>query len=305
VTVIEAFIEVARAIVGFTETLDRRRVDIAADELAAEAKAGGQHAEAPRRWIDHLISRQRDGNDQALNQTLSLDLRVDLAIDLFGPGARNAVVAPSPGVDRWLLQHQHIVAAPPYTLALAETQAVPGDAVDRLQAVDNAQVVGLAKPVGVHPPHAVAAWHQHARDLATAGVDIVLAHGRKLAAFALARPFAPERQFIEHAPVLRVEERKRGAGVGQRCQQLERVPALGDITLWQRCDPERPFCPCGCGGGRARAPGHRRLSRAGTSPRAGSVCATGGAFAGVSRGCHVATTPPPSPRGRAHVMAAS
>jgi hypothetical protein len=95
---------------------------------------------------------------------------------------------------------------------------VPGNEIDGFQAIVDALVMRLAKSKRVNPEHKISSGHQHARDLSAAGIDVVLSHRRQRSTTFLASAFVAELQFVEHAPVLRIEEHHRHAGVGQRTQ---------------------------------------------------------------------------------------
>jgi len=102
------------------------------------------HDKGPGSWINNEVPRLGNGGDQPRDQANWFDVRVKLPIDLLGPAIQDPVILPAPGADWGLLQDELIVAAPAGAFAHADTQAIPGDQIDRLDGVDDSEMVGLA-----------------------------------------------------------------------------------------------------------------------------------------------------------------
>src|SRR5215472_13016604 len=93
-------------------------------------------------------------------------------------------------------------------------------------------MVRLDQAISVEPAHEIAAFLEDAGALDAAGVDVVLAHRRQGSASPLAFTLVAEFQLVEHAAMLRIKEHQRRAGVRQRPQQDERIPALRNIQSY-------------------------------------------------------------------------
>src|SRR5262249_41517431 len=129
------------------------------------------------------------------------------AVDLLGPARWDAVVAPRGlGAQRWLLQHQQIIASPPRAIAIARAQVVPSNQINALENVGDTEVVAFAQVEGVAPAQQIGARREHPRRFSAALVDVVAGHCRQREATLLPRPFVAESQLVEHAAILRVEE---------------------------------------------------------------------------------------------------
>src|SRR5262249_6389481 len=144
---------------------------------------------------------------------------MSLAVDLLGPARSDAVVAPRGlGAQRWLLQHQQIIASPPRAIAIARAQVVPSNQIDALEDVGDTEVVAFAQVERVAPAQQVGARRTPPRLSSVTLVYVVAGHCPQREASLLPRPFVAVLQLFQHAAVLRVEEDQRRAAVRQRSQ---------------------------------------------------------------------------------------
>ena len=193
--------------------------DVTADEVAPHIVADAHHDERTGGRVDDQVARRCDGADQPRDQAGRLRVGMSFAVDLLGPARWDAVVAPHGlGAQRWLLQHQQIIASPPRAIAIARAQVVPSNQIGALENVGDTEVVAFAQVERVAPAQQVGARREHPRRFPAALVDVAAGHCRQRETSLLPRPFVAVLQLVQHAAVLRVEEDQRRAAVRERSQ---------------------------------------------------------------------------------------
>jgi hypothetical protein len=96
----------SQAVVSMAEPLKVGLVgNVAADEFAAELLGGVHDDEAAGGRVNNKLSWLGNGTDQPPDKLDRLDVRMNCAVDLFRPAARDAVVSPRFHRGNWRLLH--------------------------------------------------------------------------------------------------------------------------------------------------------------------------------------------------------
>ena len=164
--------------------------------------------------------------DQFGLQFYRLSVGVPVAGNLLAPDVRNGVHFPHAlGPGRPPLQHHQVLGSPAAPVAHSQAALFPGQHVHHFQP-------GAGQPVGkaaakvelVHPQKQVAAFHQDAVKFGYEAADRLRRHLLQLAAGLSPSPsLVSVAELVEHAAVLRIEERDRNCGCGQPGQEFQAI----------------------------------------------------------------------------------